>query len=587
MSLTAQTIRTLLAALLLCFCATQVKPQNPADSGSSTMRGVVVYADTGHPLRHARVTIVAMEREWQMDTVSDLRGRFVFENLPAGKFAVSASAPGILNSDSDDARNDDFIPKRRYARVIEPFTEVVVNGTDSVEVKVRAVRGGVITGRVVTEDDQPVVNAEVRLLCRDEEKGAATWIVSSEWGAVKTDAVGVYRFAGLPSGEYAVRASEPSLPGDRVPGDEDAYSDGSFMVAYHPAATLLKDAQAVSVTVGTESTGIDIRMTDRAPHVLTGTVTLARDNTAAANLPVRIERNDERGVERGPPDVATHTDSQGKWRVAGLPAGDYLVTIGGIIRIDPSKGIPHAESLRKRHVVRIRDEKIVVLNTRLSSGGLVQGRVTLDGNPPEEWPGVITGVTLIEKAATSNTKRDEIEESGFTNGLVRSNGEFLITALAPGSYWFTVTTVGDELFYVESVTRKGVDLMQTSFKIAEGSVLEDVVVTLATDFARVEGHVTPPAKRTASDAVVLIAPANEWTRRFTTGIKTVPTNAEGKFVFKSGPGEYLIMAVTAAEYKKLEPKLSNDYVDKNAEKFVRIKLTAGEKKKGLTVPLSQ
>ncbi|HEU4766830.1 MAG TPA: carboxypeptidase-like regulatory domain-containing protein, partial [Pyrinomonadaceae bacterium] len=252
MSLPAQTIRTILAAVVLCLCATQVKPQQSGESANSTIRGVVVYADTGHPLRRAHVRVASIQGEGEMDTVSDLRGRFVLENVPAGKFTVVAYAPGILKS--DDARVG--------------TTEVVVNGTDSVEVKVRAVRGGVITGRVLTDDDQPVVNADVKLLRREAGKWVPvghTWDPHREENiGLKTDASGVYRIAGLPSGEYAVRASEPSLPGDGVPGDDDAYTDGSFMVAYHPAVTVLKDAQAISVTLGSESTGIDIRMTERA-----------------------------------------------------------------------------------------------------------------------------------------------------------------------------------------------------------------------------------------------------------------------------------------------------------------------------------
>lgn len=59
MSLTAQTIRTLLAALALVLASSFTNAQTENKQGGSTIRGAVVYADTGRPLRYAGIDLFA------------------------------------------------------------------------------------------------------------------------------------------------------------------------------------------------------------------------------------------------------------------------------------------------------------------------------------------------------------------------------------------------------------------------------------------------------------------------------------------------------------------------------------------------
>lgn len=140
-------------------------------------------------------------------------------------------------------------------------------------------------------------------------------------------------------------------------------------------------------------------------------------------------------------------------------------------------------------------------------------------------------------------------------------------------------------FYVKSVTRKGVDLMQTPFKLTEDLVFDDVVVTLATDLARVEGQVMLPHGELLADLTVIVAAADDVTRRFSSGSRTLQAGAKGKIVFDSAPGEYLIAALPSAEYEKIQSEISNEYFEKNAEKFLRIKVCAAETIKALAIPM--
>ncbi|HEY5885487.1 MAG TPA: hypothetical protein VIT88_12420, partial [Pyrinomonadaceae bacterium] len=81
-------------------------------------------------------------------------------------------------------------------------TEVIVTGGDDVELKIKAQRGGVNTGRVVDEDNEPIGNAELRLLKRENGKWVpvlTTWFTADRnEGELKTNSTG--------AGEYVIFA---------------------------------------------------------------------------------------------------------------------------------------------------------------------------------------------------------------------------------------------------------------------------------------------------------------------------------------------------------------------------------------------
>ena len=60
---------------------------------------------------------------------------------------------------------------------------------------------------------------------------------------------------------------------------------------------------------------------------------------------------------------------------------------------------------------------------------------------------------------------------------------------------------------------------------------------------------------------------------------------QGKFSFQCGPGEYFVTALTRAEIEKLKTPITEDYFKQDNQKFVRVKVAAGEKLKGVALPL--
>lgn len=602
MSLAAQTLRAITASLAICLVifasAGEIAAQEEQNKpGGSTVRGTVIYSDTGRPLRNAKVALYYNEPiATQLHGITDWRGRFVIAGIPAGRYLLVVEARGILAPQAVRTSPRPKIPQLSLSGERNLFTELVVNGTDSVDnVKIHAVRGGVITGRVVTDDDQPLPNAEIKLLRRENGK----WLpVKSAWDVYQmhrkdlfTDPNGVYRIAGLPAGDYLVRASESSLETDGHPVPDDVYKSGSFMMAYHPSATTVEEAQAITVVEGSESTGIDIRLPDRTPYSIAGRV-FGPENEPGFYARIRVERRDELEYVDSDFDVTTYGGLDGSWRIPGVPAGDYVITVSGPINAEAKENTAMLGVAPKRLNIRVVEGDVVVPDIKLGLGATVSGKMTLDGKPfigsEEFFPRLLlAGAGAFEPQSASNPMSSPDRYSNMGGTSVREDGSFSIASLAAGKYWFAMSSVTAKKFYLKSLTRKGVDLTQAPIELNDDTVLNDVVVALASDFATIEGELTlseGQAKRSLRDAVVVLAPANDATRRIAPELHTVQPDVAGKFNFTCAPGEYFVVALTPAQLKNLTP-ISDEYFKNDTKKFMRIKVRPAEKLKDLKIPI--
>src|SRR5215831_17396074 len=73
------------------------RPRPPAQAGSAAIRGRIFAADTGRPLRRARIAALAPELAGESRTVStDSDGRYELTGLPAGRYTIRVTRSGYL-----------------------------------------------------------------------------------------------------------------------------------------------------------------------------------------------------------------------------------------------------------------------------------------------------------------------------------------------------------------------------------------------------------------------------------------------------------------------------------------------------------
>jgi len=357
-----------------------------------------------------------------------------------------------------------------------------------------------------------------------------------------------------------------------------------MMTAYYPDATKIADAQAITVIEGSESTSVDIRWPERTAHTISGTVTFGPDNEPAAFAEILIERKDELGYSAASGTARSETD--GKWELRGVPAGEYSIRFGGSVHVGQPES--HVFTIApKRISVRVEHDDVVVAETKLSQGSTITGTVTMDGKPAaRSYVMVVNAIPEKEVSAARSSKDGTSRNS--VRGYLKDNGAFWLGGLPRGRYVISLSGINEE-YYVKGITRKGVDLTQSPVRVGDQSSIDDVVIALATDLASVAGRIAAPEgipKLDLSDAVVIMAPANDATRRARPGLMSATADARGDFVIRCAPGEYFVTAVTSGELKKLAIPIGENYFKDDNQKFQRVKVKAGEKIKGLNVLLA-
>lgn len=342
-------------------------------TGTAAIRGRVIVSATNDVVRHAVVTISGGGTRIPA-ILSDEDGRFQFTALPSATFTVVAAKPGFA----------------------ETSVTLEVAAGRTVEVPPIALpRGGVLTGSMIDEVGEPVVDSGVLLLrVNPREDGTAQQLVV---GSVYTDDLGAFRFGSLAAGTYAVNPTRLASGAilSTPPGTDLAQAVMRFRIP---------DSARYSLQAGEERSGIAIiGSTDRPlmpppprpsqadagrSSLLPGdsqmAITIRGRITSAGGLPVSRAGVQLMSLIPSPP-VVSQTDSSGRYELV-LPnarAGDYRVAVRKAGYAFTEFGAPAPD--RRGAVLHLnagdtRDDLDVAL-TKLSSAS---GRILDDLGEPVE-----------------------------------------------------------------------------------------------------------------------------------------------------------------------------------------------------------
>lgn len=509
----------------------QVMP--PRDSGpqpvtgTGVIRGRITDADTGLPIRRASVQLGQRNlRGEPRATSTDDQGRFEFGELPPGDYHVNVRKPGYASLGYG---------QRRWNEPPRPLTLRAAETFDKCDVALQ--KGGVVTGRVVDELGEPVLEANVSVLRQTWFRGRKRLTAA---GFAKTDDLGGFRAFGLPPGEYFVQASLRS--GSSFFVRDDTAVD--YAPTYYPGTSELSSAQPVSVAPSQESradiTLLSVRVTSISGQVLTSS-----GKPVAGGRVVAIPQAEgpSSPVFDQPRSAAIGAD--GTFELRGITPGTYAVQASAS---DAFFAVPVDREFAQQ-TLTVAGEPIRGLTLVLATGGVARGRVVYQGTPPADIGTLRVFSRPVDDSAGMTIMSGPPPE-------VSPDGTFEVRGLV-GRRLLTVSPVGPgglRGWGVKAVLIGGRDVQDTGHDFAAGRTVSGIEIVMAQEFASISGTVADDRGQAVKDYSVLAFAddSEKWFLPSMRWLRQARADQDGLFKLENlAAGRFLVVALDALDANAL------------------------------------
>ncbi|HZH35263.1 MAG TPA: carboxypeptidase regulatory-like domain-containing protein, partial [Pyrinomonadaceae bacterium] len=315
----------------------------------TTIRGRAVYEDTGRPVRRASIMLMNSKGGGrELSAITDNNGAFEVRNATEGRYYAVINSPGVLTpvayfDFAAASEREGMASGLEEAKTL--FDEINVGaGGGTIDVFVRAKRGGAVGGRIMYADGDPAIGVKVEVLRKKDEKYLSiipnlTEIFAAAMGGSagggKTDDRGIYRISGLPPGDYIVRVTEPASHRDSDDRGRGMFGPiglgvSSLVSTYHPDVSDSKQAAVIKLEAGQEAAEVNITIPERLFQDVLGKVVARGNRQPVRGARISLLRKDDtvsffdRLNEEGP-GSGEATDEQGTFFFKELPPGNYLL----------------------------------------------------------------------------------------------------------------------------------------------------------------------------------------------------------------------------------------------------------------------
>ncbi len=524
--------RILLALCLVLATSSPLRAAAQPAQGDGAIRGRVITADTGAPIRGATVTVYGAPRE-QWRATTDLDGRFAFTRLPAGRYRLSAGKPGFVSMN--------------YGQVGFGPTATRIDLAESQafdQVEIRLPRGGVISGRVFDEIGEPVVEVHVHAMKLQYLQGLRRIRAVR---TTQTNDLGQFRLYGLQPGTYYVSAdfrtvqlqsndAEPETP-------TPAPSTGGVAPTFYPGTADGAEAQAVIVRAGQETPSVDFGLL-AVPFARISGLVVDSEGRPATGVVVWLNLARSDGALFSAMNAA-EGGAGGRFALPNIAPGDYTLDVfkkseleaiaqtGGVV--GRPQGVDAGEFASVPISIAGDDVDGLVITT--TPGYRLSGRLTVGGAEPPERP---LGALSVRAFAPISSVSAVMLSAGAP---VQADGAFEVRGLV-GHRLVRVGGLSPEWALV-SVRVPGADVTDDGVDVRTDVIGAEIVVTATPP--RLSGVVVDSRGGSVQDATVIAFSDDErrWTLPMTRYVASARPDAQGRFSISSLPAGTYHAAVVA------------------------------------------
>jgi protocatechuate 3,4-dioxygenase beta subunit len=476
------------SVLLLCSSLLLFGQTSAETPEKGVLAGKVLNSVTGEPMRKAHVALISMADRPKgkqaspspASTVTDAVGSFEFTALAPGSYRVDAFREGFV---SPNGRKPSWLPHLTLA-----------SGEEKRDIVIRLMPLGVITGRILDEDGDPIRGVQVQAMVYQY---TAAGRQLAPRGSGMSDDLGAYRIYEVQPGRYYLRAGTMGMMHYGGLGRE------SYAGSYYPGTPDATEASTIEVGAGLTLEGINL--------------TLRR--TRAANIRGRVMnpgKNLTVGLMQEGGGYRTDVnDPDGKFELQGVPPGSYILTAASTVG---------GRNYSARLPIQAGATDLEGIELHLIPPMEIAGQIRVEGKTSAKLSGL----------------RVELESEGqgvsAAGGGTKEDGSFAFEDLPPAVYY--VRAFLPEDLYLRAVRWSDRDVMQSGIDLTQGAAESKLVVVLSANGGQIDGVVEDDQSAPAVEAMVTLVP-----------LSGTPSRSLFKFALTSPTGHFHMQGIAPGSYK--------------------------------------
>jgi hypothetical protein len=492
--------------------------------GTARIRGRVVTADNGTPLRRAQVRISAAELRVNRTANTDAEGLYEFSELPVGRYNVFVARSGYVSLQFGQRRPFES------GRPLEVSDAQIVEKIDFA-----LPRGGVIAGRVTDEVGEPLAGVRMQAMRYQylpNGQRQLTPVGGSPFSLLTND-LGEFRLYSLMPGTYIVSAAPVDFGGmmtsPGAPASPGAPNDGHG-ITYYPGTINVDDAQSITVGLAEVANASFALVPQRMTRV-TGLVRDSQGRPLAANLTLRTHTGTSTSMR-----MLAMAGPDGRFSVASVPPGEHFIEVSPRPGGDESASVP----------ITAGGQDITDLLITTSPGKTISGQVMFEGGAAAQTSFRVNAMSPDPGGPGPTRIYDN------TQGVIDDKGRFQVRGLGGRAVFNVSPTMpgaGGAGWFLKSVTIDGENFTDIPFDLSTARDDTKVEIVMTDKQTTLSGMVKNARGEQVTDYTVVMFPdrlrEGAMPARYT---RAVRPDQQGRFETRGlPPGDYFAVAVESLE----------------------------------------
>jgi protocatechuate 3,4-dioxygenase beta subunit len=479
---------------------------------SAALRGRVLAADSGAPLRKAQVRLISPTLRENRLTSTDAAGKYEFTHLRAGQYTLLAMKGSYVPLQFGQTRP--FVPGT-------PVT--VADGQVLERIDLALPRGGMVNGTISDEFSEPVTDALVMALRSAYIAGRRRMITVGRVGL--TNELGHFHLFGLPPGEYYISATLSSGADYGETTDRSGYAP-----TYYPGTPDIAAAQRITVGFGQQLAEVGFPLSSIPTAQLAGTAYDSDGRPLGGGGVTLISTVGGLALAA----ATSQIKSDGAFALPNVAPGEYMLQAAS------GAAVASTDIEAASMPITVSGADIFGIRLAAEKPAVVSGAVVVPTTENALSP------SAVQLQIVSARPGDELVSNGSI-GLVNQDWTFQMRA-RPGPSMLRLAGIAPG-WSVKAVMLDGTDVTDTGFDLETRQELRGLTVVLTNQPSQITGVVLDSHGRPAGEYSVVVFPMDSMHWGFRSRyLASARPNQDGRFTVRAlPPGEYLVAAVAYVE----------------------------------------